>query len=312
MKAELARAFDLGAENEFDLRLVNVSENETYRIDCKDGRRFALRLNRPGYHTHAEIESEMAWLDALYTEQVIAAARPITGRNGKHLQTLGAREGVVFHWQEGHEPLISDNLLDFAEELGRIAAKLRDHVERWQRPDFFTRPRWDFDAAFGAEKRWGDWRKGLGVTPEMLPLYDRTLEVIEKRLWAYGKAPSRFNLIHGDLRLANLLVDGSAIKVIDFDDSGFSWFMYDAANMISFHEHEPQAPDMIANWVKGYRSIRTLTNEDEGEIKTFIMFRRILLTAWLGSHSEIDLAREVKPVFARQTADLCEKFLSKK
>jgi len=113
MKAELARAFDLGAENEFDLRLVNVSENETYRIDCKDGRRFALRLNRPGYHTHAEIESEMAWLDTLHTEQVIAAARPITGRNGKHLQTLGAREGVVFHWQDGHEPLISDNLLDF-------------------------------------------------------------------------------------------------------------------------------------------------------------------------------------------------------
>jgi Ser/Thr protein kinase RdoA (MazF antagonist) len=307
MKAELAGAFDLGAN--FDLRLVNVSENKTYCITCEDGRRFALRVNRPGYHTPAEIESEMAWLEALHAENILAASRPVAGRNGQHLQALGGQQCVLFQWEQGHEPKIADNLLALAEELGRTAARLHNHVERWQRPAYFIRPRWDFDVAFGTEMRWGDWRKGLGVTPEMLPLMARTLDVIEQRLEAYGTAPSRFNLIHGDLRLANLLVDGKTVKVIDFDDCGFSWFMYDAANMISFHEHEAQAPEMIARWVQGYRTIRTLTKEDEAEIKTFIMFRRILLTAWLGSHGEIDLARAVKGEFAIQTAKLCEAFL---
>ncbi|MDE2383103.1 MAG: phosphotransferase [Alphaproteobacteria bacterium] len=310
MKHDVARAFDLGGE--FDLRLVNVSENETYRIDTAAGPSFALRITRPGYHTAEEIASEMAWLESLHEERVIDAAKPLRGRNGAYLQQIGARQGVLFSWEAGVEPQIGDDLAIFAETLGGIAARLHDHVERWQRPAFFTRPHWDFDAAFGAEKRWGDWRQGLGVTPEMLPLYGRAVDVIEQRLKAYGQAPSRFNLIHGDLRLANLLVDGAAIKVIDFDDSGFSWFMYDAANMISFHEHEAQSLALIAHWIEGYRKLRVLTKADEAEIRTFIMFRRILLTAWLGSHAEIDLAREVKPAFARQTADLCEAFLSGK
>ena len=85
--------------------------------------------------------------------------------------------------------------------------------------------------------------------------------------------------------------------------------MYDAATMISFHEHEAQAPEMIQRWIEGYRNIRQLSHEDEQAIQTLIMFRRILLLAWLGSHSEIDLAREVKGSFADQTLSLCEFFL---
>jgi Ser/Thr protein kinase RdoA (MazF antagonist) len=143
----------------------------------------------------------------------------------------------------------------------------------------------------------------------MLQLYARAVGLIEKRLEAFGEAPNRFNLIHGDLRLANLLVDGGTITVIDFDDSGFGWLMYDAATLVSFHEHEQHVPELIESWVKGYRALRPLAKPDEEEIKTFIMFRRLLLTAWLGSHGEIDLARELKPTFAQQTADLCETYL---
>ncbi|WP_246715272.1 phosphotransferase enzyme family protein [Aestuariivirga litoralis] len=309
MKTELARAFDLGRD--FTFNLVNVSENETYKVETDDGRAFALRLNRPGYHTHAELASEMAWLEALHAEKVIAAANPVKGRNGTYLQSLGAREAILFDWEEGREPLITDNLMGFAHELGRIAATLHGHVERWQRPAFFTRPRWDFSAALGEESRWGDWRKGLGVTAELKPLFQRTSDLIERRLKAYGEAPARFNLIHGDLRLANLLDDKGAIKVIDFDDSGFGWLMYDAATMVSFHEHEAHAPELIAAWVEGYRTRRPLAKDDENEISTFIMFRRLLLVAWLGTHSEIDLAHELKPTYAEQTTALCEAYLAR-
>ena len=61
----------------------------------------------------------------------------------------------------------------------------------------------------------------------------------------YGKGPDRFGLIHCDLRLANLLIDGKEVKVIDFDDCGFGWYMYDAATPVSFYEHEPQVPGLI-------------------------------------------------------------------
>jgi Ser/Thr protein kinase RdoA (MazF antagonist) len=310
MKVELARAFDLGSN--FTARLINVSENETFKIESVDGRKFALRLNRPGYHTAAEFASEMAWLESLHAQKIITAARPLRGYDGNYLQKLGVREGVLFQWLEGSEPLISDNLFSLAHELGAIAAKLHDHVEHWQRPAGFTRLRWDFAAALGEDApRWGHWRKGLGVAPNMLPLFQQTVDLIKTRLERFGESSQRFGLIHGDLRLSNLLVDGAQVKVIDFDDSGFGWFMYDAATMVSFHEHEVHVPDLIAQWVKGYRTVRALPAEDENEIGTFMMFRRLLLLAWLGTHAEIDLARTLKPTFADQTTILCERYLQK-
>jgi len=54
-----------GLEPDCDVRLINVSENWTYRIDEPGGgRTFALRVHRPGYHTAEEIDSELAWIDA--------------------------------------------------------------------------------------------------------------------------------------------------------------------------------------------------------------------------------------------------------
>ncbi len=38
------------------------------------------------------------------------------------------------------------------------------------------------------------------------------------------------------MRLANLLIDGDRVTLIDFDDCGFGWFMYDFAAAISFFE----------------------------------------------------------------------------
>ena len=47
------------------------------------------------------------------------------------------------------------------------------------------------------------------------------------------------------------------MRVIDFDDCGFSWFMYDFATTVSFFEDHPQVPDLKDAWVEGYRSVAT-------------------------------------------------------
>ena len=307
MKSELTKAFNLGTD--FTYELINVSENQTFRIDCADGRKFALRLARPGYHTADEFASEMAWIEALQKAQTVPVAKPMRGRDGNYVQQLASHNALLFEWVEGSEPKITDDLMGLAEQLGGLAAQLHEHALHWQRPSKFTRPRWDFQAALGSEMRWGDWRKGLGVRPHMLPLLSRTVNEIEKKLNAYGESEQRFNLIHGDLRLANLLKHKSHITVIDFDDCGFGWLMYDAATMISFHEHEAQAPEMIQRWIEGYRKIRQLSQEDEQAIQCLIMLRRILLLAWLGSHNNIDLASEVEGTFADQSLSLCERFV---
>ena len=299
-----------------DVRLVNLSENATYQITAQDGQQWALRIHRGGYHSRAAIASELAWLQDLRTCEVVITPRPVPGLDGEIIQRVGhhrmaaPRHVVLSNWESGVEPGIGQNLSRPFEMLGRATARMHRHTQIWQRPSWFTRPVWNFDTALGSTPHWGRWRDGMGVDAVKADLFGRTVAVIARRLAAYGQTHDRFGLIHCDLRLANLLVDGDTVKVIDFDDCGFSWFMYDAATPVSFYEHEPQVPDLVEAWKTGYRSVLNLSPLDEAEIPTFIMLRRLLLVAWIGSHSETDLARSMGLPYSETSMVLCDRYLS--
>ena len=300
------------------VRLVNLSENATYKIEAPDGRRWALRIHRDGYHSREAIASELAWLTDLRGTGVVTTPRPVKGRDGEVIQQLGHRRMprprniVLFDWETGSEPGIGEDLSAPFEVLGEVTARMHLHTRQWQRPSWFTRVTWDFETSLGEDKpHWGRWRDGMGVDAARARLFGRTVDLIGKRLAAYGKGPERFGLIHCDLRLANLLIDGKAVKVIDFDDCGLGWYMYDAATPVSFYEHEPQVPDLIESWKQGYRRVIELAKEDEAEIPTFVMLRRMLLVAWIGSHSETDLAKSMGLPYTEGTIGLCEDYLKK-
>ena len=42
------------------VRMLNLSENATYKVEAPDGRRWALRVHRDGYHSKTAIASELA------------------------------------------------------------------------------------------------------------------------------------------------------------------------------------------------------------------------------------------------------------
>jgi Ser/Thr protein kinase RdoA (MazF antagonist) len=118
--------------------------------------------------------------------------------------------------------------------------------------------------------------------------------------------------VHADLHLANLLVHDTHLRIIDFDDCGFSWFMYDFATAVSFIEHQPNVPELLDAWLEGYRRVRLLPEEDLAEIPTFVVLRRILLSAWFASHSEVPLAQQMGESYTDGTVELAEQLLSGK
>lgn len=292
--------------------MINLSENATYRVDG-GGKKWALRVHREGYHSKTAIGSELAWLQALRQDGAVTTPVPVKGKNGEIIQTitlpgLAQRHAVLFDWEAGAEPSEAELLGPF-EVLGAATARMHSHARQWRRPKNFERMTWDFDGAFGTVQHWGSWRDGMGLDAEKTKLFQRTVDLMEKRLAAFGKGPERYGLIHCDMRLANLLIDGEETKVIDFDDCGFSWYLYDGATALSFIEHRPDVPELIAAWVKGYRSVLPLSAEDEHEIPTFVMYRRLLLVAWIGSHAETDLAKSMGVPYTRDTVALCEDYL---
>ncbi|MBA3517694.1 MAG: phosphotransferase [Rhizobiales bacterium] len=300
------------------LALVNLSENATYRIeDPESGRAFALRVHREGYHSRNAIASELAWLQALRRDGVVTTPLPVAGHDGEIIQQCGhpamakPRNVVLFAWESGAEPSASDRLNEKFEVLGEVAARMHRHSGSWPRPPGFERLTWDFETSLGDRPHWGRWRDGIGLGPAKEKVLGQAVELIGRRLDRFGKSPERFGLIHCDMRLANLLLDRDEVKVIDFDDCGFSWRLYDAATAVSFFEHEPHVPDLMQAWVQGYRKVLALPAEDEAEIPTFVMLRRMILVAWIGSHSETELAQSMGVSYTDQTVPMCEDYLSR-
>ena len=300
------------------VEMINLSENATYRIEAPDGRRWALRIHRDGYHSRTAIASELAWLVDLRNTGVVLTPVPVAGKDGDQIQLVGhaslarPRHVVLSQWETGSEPGIGEELSEPFETLGEVTARMHVHARQWKRPSWFSRHSWDFETSLGEKNpHWGRWRDGMGVEARKAKLFGRTVDLIGSRLAAFGKGPDRFGLVHCDLRLANLLIDGQTVKAIDFDDCGFGWYMYDAATPISFYEHEPQAGDLIESWKKGYRRVLDLPSADEDEIATFVMLRRLLLVAWIGSHAETDLAKSMGLPYTEGTVGLCEEYLRK-
>ena len=122
--------------------------------------------------------------------------------------------------------------------------------------------------------------------------------------------PDRFGLIHADLRLANLLVDGSTITVIDFDDCGFGWFFYDFGTAVSFIEDDPALPEWQDSWITGYRARRSIAAADEDMLPSFVLLRRLMLLAWMGTHSHSKESRTKAITYAEGSCMLAERYLS--
>ena len=296
------------------IKLINLSENATYRVDdLASGQKWALRIHRDGYHSRAAIASELAWQLSLRADGGVQTPVPIKGRDGEFIQMITQdglpkpRNVVLYAWEAGKEPATTD-VAGF-ELLGETAARMHHHVRHWQKPAWFERHTWNFDTFLGDHPHWGRWRDGLGMTPAALDIFTRTVALIQRRLENFGSGPDRFGLVHGDMRLANLLMDEATVKVIDFDDCGFSWFLYDCATTVSFFENQPEVPELLKAWVRGYRRIGILSDGEVAEIDTFVMLRRLLLVAWIGSHSETDLAKYMGAQYTRETIPLCETYL---
>lgn len=316
---KLAKSLVLWAEwADATFELINHTENATFLLTRADGAKTVLRVHRYGYNTAAAIQSELAWMQALRQDELMFTPTPIPGANGALLQSaavnidpaIPAQFMVLFEFETGREPQENDDLENSFVELGRLAAKAHNHVQSWTFPAGFERLRWTENTILDADGLWGDWRKAP-LMDAHFDLYQCLDQILRERLAHFGKGADRYGLIHADMRLANLLIDGNQTKLIDFDDCGYCWFLYDFAAAISFMEDSPKAPALKTAWLKGYREIKSLSVEDEAELDTMIMLRRMALTAWIGSHIASPFAAETARDFVPRGVPLIENYLSK-
>jgi Ser/Thr protein kinase RdoA (MazF antagonist) len=314
----LIRLYDFSEDA--TVSLLSESENKVYLVrDPGRAEDYVIRVNsgRLGYHTPPNIASELTWLTALRRNTDIVVPTVLAGRDGSLVQTFDAtdldkpRHAAIYSFLSGTEPP-EDALRPGFERLGEISARMHRHAQGWQPPAGFARPSWTPEVILEDRLNWGPWRAGHGVEGETIQLLSRLADVVSKRLAGLPNDREHFGLIHADLRLANFLVEGDRTAIIDFDDCGFGWYLFDLATALSFLEQRPDAPELVACWLTGYRKVAEVPAVVDAEIPTLIMLRRLQLIGWVGyQRQRLDFAREIAPQFTIDSCRLAEDYLAR-
>ena len=88
-----------------------------------------------------------------------------------------------------------------------------------------------------------------------------------------GSAAEVFGLIHGDFSFENVLFFGGEARVIDFDDCGRGYFLYDIATLMDYLEWREDYARLRTALLDGYREERTLLREHEALLDLFLLVR---------------------------------------
>jgi Ser/Thr protein kinase RdoA (MazF antagonist) len=304
------------------LELIKYRENAVFKVTAS-GAQHALRIHRAGYHSDAELRSELQWMQALLADG-FAVPVLVPARSGALFERV-AVEGVpeprqvdLFEWCTG-TPLGSveqgtasgsADLKQTFRTIGALAARLHDQAERWVRPQGFVRHAWDADGLVGEQPYWGRFWElaALGEGERRLVL--RTRDAARVDLAALGKGPAGYGLIHADFCPENLLVDGEQVRLLDFDDAGYGWHLFEIATSLYFVRPEPHFAEVEAALLEGYRTRRSLDAAALRSLPLFYAARGLTYLGWVHTRQETETARELTPTLVALACEAAERYLA--
>ncbi len=312
------RDWDLPAGAE--VRLIVLSENVTFAVSIDGEPVMVVRLGRPGYAAStAHIRGELQWVEALRADAGIPTPAPVRGADGDFVQFVTDPGGaswsaVAFGFVAGrlleNEPV--EALAASFFEIGRLTALLHEHARAWTQPEGFVRFDWDLADMVGAAARWGDWR-AAPLTAEQRDLLETAEERAVAVLGELGvdRSPEHWGLIHADLRPSNIMLqpDGQ-LSIIDFDDCGQGYYLYDFAAALTFYEHRPEAIDMAERWLAGYQQVRPLDADELRAAAALSLLRRLTMLGWQTTHREDALPADLWAANLPGTVTVAERFLA--
>lgn len=260
--------------------LIRARENAVYDMALPGGRA-ALRLHRMGYQGDASIMSELWWCDALAATG-LPISTPILSQGGKLLETLpNGRTASAIRWIDGEplgeagvpfpEPLALQ--LNRHHALGQLLAKVHRATDALTLPDGFIRPRWDSAGLVGETPFWGRFWDHPAATDEQRAVLIAARAFLAAALRHHSDAGD-CGLIHADVLRENVFVRTDGISLIDFDDSGFGFRLYDLGTVMSQNQYEPARDDLRDALMAGYGT------SDTAMVDAFTMARTLASVGW--------------------------------
>ena len=193
--------------------------------------------------------------------------------------------------------------------IGVLAARLHNQSSRWRPPPGFTRQAWDVEGLVGEQPLWGRFWELAALSESERALMIRARDRVRADLSGLERTPRNYGLIHADFAPENLMVDGSRVRLIDFDDAGYGWHLFEIATTLYFHIGQPYFEAVERATIAGYRTERELSAADEALLPLFYTARGFTYLGWVHTRHETETARELTPMLIELSCGVARRYL---
>ncbi len=309
MKEVVAQALARWQMADARVALAAHRENMVFRV-AHAGRTFALRLHRKGYRSDIELASELDWMAAA-AKGGIHVPCPIASASGRFLEHVAGWQVDVLTWLSG-ETLATAMIgatprrrAEIFSDLGREMARFHQVCDAWSPPDGFDRAAWDRGGLAGRNPVWGRFWENPALTPADAALFAGFRARAELELGAIeGKLD--YGLIHADLLGENVLVDGATIKLIDFDDGGPGFRVFDLVTALIKLIDDPDYGTLKDALWDGYRAVRPL---DTAGFDLMMALRATTYVGWIADRTDLPDAATRQRINATRARRLINRYL---
>ncbi|WP_438021987.1 phosphotransferase enzyme family protein [Sorangium sp. So ce233] len=277
--AVLAAALALYGLDPATCRFLGGFESQVFEARGRDGA-FVLKLGDPGHRSRDAVEAECEWLEYL-TARGVRAAPAIRAADGRHAALLGEPGQAVCaraYVKAPGAPLSADDLTpDVAAAWGRLLGRLHAATKAYVPPSPRRRHAWHEDGDFAKTRE-------LLLDDEREPIGGR-LERLVAELRGLPTDRDAFGLVHTDAHFGNVLRDGDALTLIDFDDCAYEWFASDLGIVLFYVAIDPLGPGRPPGLLRmfrdrfldGYAQENALSARWLAEIDRFMKLRELVL-----------------------------------
>ena len=305
--------------------LVKYRENAVFSTRCGAGLRYAVRVHRSAYHSDASLACELEWMAALRNRglsipKVIASSDGHFFTRHSHPDAPGERQIDVLEWLPGspmgtsEEGLVArgEEAIAQMRRLGELMARMHSFTAQWEGLSTASRHVWDSEGLAGEAPLWGRFWDFAPLAESERAVLIAARDAAREDLARLDTGPETFSLIHADLVPENVLVDGETLSVIDFDDSGFGWHMFDLATALQFLVDQPDYHDLRTALLGGYRQHRTLSADLEAQLPLFLFLRSSTYLGWMQTRPEMELPPEMVAALQGRCLRLARAYLAGK
>jgi Ser/Thr protein kinase RdoA (MazF antagonist) len=244
---------------------LNTLANYAIEVTSPTGH-FALKIYNPASRTAEEVQWEID-LTLHLIKHGAPVAKPVAGKNGSYLQAFVVDNQdfttVLFEWAAGEKPKpeISTYTL-----IGKAAAQIHNAADTFTSE--LSREKYD------AYELIDDQLQRMKTPLEESGQYQRVYELGERMRKIITNPSLDYGIIHNDLTLDNVHLNGNSLTVFDLDSAGESWREVEPWGVLR------AAEDRFRAWLEGYRSIRKFSEDDEKAVAAFAIVEDIRNVVW--------------------------------